>query len=99
MGTAALLEARSRALGAKLIPPRVPTDLVARAALLDRFEAGLDRKLTLIAAPAGYGKTTLLAAWLKDTARHAAYLALDEYDADLAVFVSALVRALQPLAP
>ena len=93
------LEARSQALGAKLLPPRVPADLVARPVLLARLEAGLDRKLTLIAAPAGYGKTTLLAAWLRETVRPAAYLALDEYDGDVAAFVPAVVAALQTLDP
>src|SRR5215212_4510258 len=99
MDTALPWEAHTRTLGAQLIPPRVPSDLVPRAALLARLEAGLGRKLTLIAAPAGYGKTTLLAAWLKETSRPATYLALDEYDADGVAFVSALVAALQTLAP
>src|SRR3954447_25724846 len=92
-------EAHTRTLGAQLVLPRVPTDLVPRAALLARLEAGLDRKLTLIAAPAGYGKTTLLSAWLKQTSRPAAYLAIDEDDADCVLFISALVAALQTLVP
>src|SRR3954466_1148007 len=99
MNIAPPLEIRTLVLGVKLIPPRVPSDLVPRAALLARLEAGLGHKLTLIAAPAGYGKTTLLAAWLRETARPAAYLALDEYGADTVAFVSALVGALQTLAP
>src|SRR3954462_13418174 len=92
-------EAHTRTLGAQLVLPRVPSDLVPRAALLARLEAGLGGKLTLIAAPAGYGKTTLLAAWLRQTSRPAAYLALDEYDADEVAFISAVVAALQALAP
>src|SRR3954471_19981023 len=92
-------EAHTRTLGAQLVLPRVPTDLVPRAALLPRLEAGLGGKLTLIAAPAGYGKTTLLSALLRPTSRPAAYLALDEYGADGATFTAALVRALQTLAP
>jgi LuxR family maltose regulon positive regulatory protein len=99
MLTALSLEAQSHALHAKLLTPRVPPDLVARPALLARLEKGLDRKLTLIAAPAGYGKTTLLAAWLRETTRPVAYLHLDEYDAVGVAFVSALVAALQTLAP
>src|SRR5690242_19286672 len=99
MQTAPDVEARSPMLGAKLLPPRAPHDLVARPALLAGLEQGLERKLTVIAAPAGYGKTTLLAAWLQETARPAAYLALDEYDGDGASFISAVVAALQTLAP
>ena len=44
------------------LPPARPA-LVPRPRLMDRLEAGLQRKLTLIAAPAGYGKTTLVSAW------------------------------------
>jgi LuxR family transcriptional regulator, maltose regulon positive regulatory protein len=93
------LDATSHAFHAKLLPPRVPADLVARPALLACLGAGLDRKLTLIAAPAGYGKTTLLAAWLRESTHPAAFLALDEYDGDVAAFVRAVVAALQTLEP
>ncbi|MFL5804756.1 MAG: hypothetical protein ACJ8CR_23805, partial [Roseiflexaceae bacterium] len=51
-------------LGTKLAPPRLDTACVPRASLLARIDAGLGRKLTLISAPAGFGKTTLLAEWL-----------------------------------
>jgi LuxR family transcriptional regulator, maltose regulon positive regulatory protein len=50
-------------LRTKLAPPRLPSALVARQALMDRLEAGLARKLTLDVAPAGFGKTTLVAEW------------------------------------
>jgi LuxR family transcriptional regulator, maltose regulon positive regulatory protein len=51
-------------LRTKLAPPRLPSLLVPRQALLDRLEAGLARKLTLVVAPAGFGKSTLVPAWL-----------------------------------
>src|SRR5664279_2575772 len=51
-------------LATKLAPPRLPTRLVARQPLFNRLEAGLARKLTLVVAPAGFGKSTLVAAWL-----------------------------------
>jgi hypothetical protein len=53
-------------IGTKLQRPRLPTDLIHRRRLVDRLQAGLDRKLTLISAQAGAGKTTLLAQWLAD---------------------------------
>src|SRR3954463_14483864 len=90
-------EGGSRTLRPKLLLPHAPTDLVARPRLLARLDGGLDRKLTVIAAPAGYGKTTLLAHWLRAAPRPAAYLALDEYDADPTSFVAAVVAALAPL--
>ena len=52
-------------LHTKLAPPRLHTPLVARDALLDRLDSGLDRKLTLLSAPAGFGKTTLVSQWLQ----------------------------------
>jgi LuxR family maltose regulon positive regulatory protein len=74
-------------LQTKLAPPRLRGPLVARPALLDRLDAGRDRKLTLITAPAGFGKTTLVAAWLERLAAQprscaAAWVTLDERDND-----------------
>src|SRR5215510_12282532 len=51
-------------LRTKLAPPRLRTALVPREALLARLDQGLDRKLTLLSAPAGFGKTTLVRQWL-----------------------------------
>ena len=45
------------------IPPARP-ELVSRPRLIERLNAGLQRKLTLVSAPAGFGKTTLLSAWI-----------------------------------
>ena len=45
------------------IPPPRP-ELVPRPRLIERLNAGLDRKLSIISAPAGYGKTTLLSEWI-----------------------------------
>ena len=52
-------------LTTKLHPPRVSRELVVRPRLLDRLDRGLDRALTLISAPAGFGKTTLVVQWLQ----------------------------------
>jgi LuxR family maltose regulon positive regulatory protein len=51
-------------LSTKLAAPRLREPLVPRERLLDRFEQGLDRKLSLISAPAGFGKTTLVSEWM-----------------------------------
>jgi LuxR family maltose regulon positive regulatory protein len=85
----------------KLQPPRLPADLVRRRRLLDRLQAGLDRKLTLISAQAGAGKTTLLGQWLADAEcpYPSAWLSLDEHDNDLIVFVSYLVGAIRTVIP
>jgi LuxR family maltose regulon positive regulatory protein len=80
------------------IPPARP-ELVPRPRLIERLNAGLRAacKLILISAPPGFGKTTLLSAWIKDRAPHlrAAWLSLDESDNDPARFLSYLIAALQ----
>jgi len=48
----------------KLIPPRLPASLVQRSALFARLDQGLESRLTLVTAPTGFGKTTLLGQWL-----------------------------------
>ena len=81
----------------KLYRPRIPGELIPRPGLLEQLNRGLDRNLTLVSAPAGFGKTTLLATWLETCARPAAWLQLDEEDSDLVVFLSYLLAAIQTL--
>ncbi|NYI60528.1 helix-turn-helix transcriptional regulator [Cellulomonas soli] len=80
----------------KLCPPRVRAAWVERPALHQRLDAGADRGLTLVAAPAGYGKTTLLASWYAYAAEHRplAWLTLDAGDNDPVVLWTYLVEAL-----
>jgi LuxR family transcriptional regulator, maltose regulon positive regulatory protein len=78
------------------IPPPRP-NLVRRARLIARLNEGLPRKLALISAPAGFGKTTLLSEWLSDCGRPAAWLSLDQRDSDLERFLTYLVAALQTI--
>jgi LuxR family maltose regulon positive regulatory protein len=58
------------------VPPRRP-NVVLRQRLLERLNAGLQRKLTLISAPPGFGKSTLLSAWVAGCGRPLAWLSLD----------------------
>jgi LuxR family maltose regulon positive regulatory protein len=83
----------------KLHRPRLPGDLILRRRLLDRLHAGLDRKLTLISAMAGTGKTTLLVQWLEECPQPSAWLSLDEHDNDRIVFLSYLCSAIQTVFP
>src|ERR687886_26359 len=80
------------------IPPPRPNS-VLRPRLIERLNEGLHRKLTLISAPAGFGKTTLVSQWLAGGSRPAAWLSLDEGDNDFARFLTYLVAALQTIAP
>ncbi|MGI8553025.1 MAG: LuxR C-terminal-related transcriptional regulator, partial [Dehalococcoidia bacterium] len=80
------------------IPPPRP-NVVLRPRLIERLNEGLNRKLTLISAPAGFGKTSLVSDWLIGCERAAAWLSLDEGDHDPLRFLMYLVAALQTIAP
>jgi LuxR family transcriptional regulator, maltose regulon positive regulatory protein len=69
-------------LAAKLYIPAPRPNVVLRPRLSARLNEGLHRKLTLISAPAGFGKTTLLSEWVAACQRPAAWLSLDEADND-----------------
>ena len=70
-----------------------------RPRLLERLNEGLHRKLTLISAPAGFGKTTLVSDWVAGCDSPAAWLSLDEGDSDPTRFLTYLVAALRTIAP
>ena len=86
-------------LATKLYTPAPRPKLVLRPRLIERLNEGLHRKLTLISAPAGFGKTTLASAWAVASERPSAWLSLDEADNDPARFLGYLVAALQTIAP
>ena len=93
-------------LATKLHIPSPRPAIVLRARLLDRLHVSLQRRstVTLISAPAGFGKTTLVSEWLStltsasQAGTRAAWLSLDEGDGDLARFLTYLVAALQTVA-
>jgi LuxR family transcriptional regulator, maltose regulon positive regulatory protein len=86
-------------LGTKLHVPRPRRELVRRARLTDRLTAGSGSmpRLVLVAAPAGFGKTTLLTQWLatKDSGTRVAWLSLDAGDDDVRRFLTHLVACVQ----
>ena len=84
-------------LTTKLYIPPVRPELVSRPRLIERLNAELHRKLILISAPAGFGKTTLLSDWLGQREGPVAWLSLDEGDNDPAQFWAYLIAALQTI--
>ncbi|MDN5796316.1 MAG: tetratricopeptide repeat protein [Intrasporangium sp.] len=90
-------------LGAKLHVPRSRRELVARARLTDRIRDGVRStvRLVLVAAPAGFGKTTVLTQWLAttDAPTRLAWLSLDARDAEVRRFLTNLVAAVQASSP
>ena len=84
-------------LTTKLYIPSPRPKVVFRPRLIARLDEGLYHKLTLISAPAGFGKTTLISEWVARSERATAWLSLDEGDNDLARFLAYLVAALQTI--
>jgi ATP/maltotriose-dependent transcriptional regulator MalT len=90
-------------LQSKLHRPRTTRTLVQRPRLLEKLNNGLARPLSLVCAPAGFGKTTLVSSWIegmtKDRSIHlpAAWLSLDKNDSDMVVFSTYLIAALRTI--
>ncbi|MGB5199919.1 MAG: response regulator, partial [Sedimenticolaceae bacterium] len=74
-------------LRTKLHRPPPPQDLVPRTRLLERLETGRVRPLTLVSAPAGYGKSMLVSSWLEKADWPSAWLSLDEADSEIRQFL------------
>ncbi len=85
-------------LATKLYVPPPRPKAVLRPRLTERLDEGLHRKLALVCAPAGFGKTTLIGDWLAGCGRPAAWLSLDEGDSDPTRFLAYLVAALRTIA-
>lgn len=90
----------------KLHRPPVTSTLVQRPQLFDRLNRGLNRRLTLVCAPAGFGKTTLITSWVESFGEsdqrapqnlRAAWLSLEETDSDLLIFLNYLVSAVRTI--
>ncbi|QBD75734.1 hypothetical protein EPA93_06820 [Ktedonosporobacter rubrisoli] len=86
----------------KLLLPRLPSELVPRQHLLARLNEGLGRKLTVITAPAGFGKTTLVRQWIEASAKldhfpPVAWVSLDPEDDDPLRFWHYVLTAMQTL--
>jgi LuxR family transcriptional regulator, maltose regulon positive regulatory protein len=88
-------------LATKLYIPTTRAKVVIRSRLVEQLNDGLSsgRKLTIISAPAGFGKTTLVSEWVVNCGRPTAWVSLDEGDNDPARFLTYLITALQTIAP
>ncbi len=81
----------------KLHIPPAGNNVVHRSDLFEKLNSGLSRKLILVSAPAGYGKTTLISDWISQNKISAAWLSLDNGDNDPAVFLSYIISGIQSI--
>jgi LuxR family transcriptional regulator, maltose regulon positive regulatory protein len=86
-------------LATKLYLPRLQPGFVPRPRLVDRLDEALERGLVLVCAPAGFGKTVLLADWVRQSRRPVAWLSLDQDDNDPARFWRHATAALDRARP
>ena len=83
----------------KLFVPSPPPSAIPRPRLVERLNTGLHHKLTVISAPAGFGKTTLICEWVADRRETVAWVSLDEGERDPSRFLGYLIAAIQTVAP
>jgi LuxR family transcriptional regulator, maltose regulon positive regulatory protein len=86
-------------LHTKLMPPRLRTSVIPRDDLLERLDSGLNKKLTLLTSPTGFGKTTLVSLWIARRDFAFAWVTLDENDNDPSRFWTYFVSALRTFDP
>ena len=86
-------------LRTKLHRPPVAKDHLHRQHLLDRLDERRHRPLTLVSAPAGYGKSTLLSCWLESCNCPCAWISLDASDSDLQIFMTYLIESIESMFP
>ena len=91
--------ANIRILQTKLHRPAAPMSLVTRTRLFEQLDAGRERPLTLVSAPAGYGKSVLISSWLASSDWTSAWLSLDGSDSDLRQFLSYFLAAVNSAFP
>jgi LuxR family maltose regulon positive regulatory protein len=83
----------------KLHIPFAGNNIVHRTALFDKLNSGLSRKLILVSAPAGYGKTAIVSDWIDQNKIPAAWFSLDSSDNDPAIFLSYVISGIQAVHP
>ncbi len=82
-------------LHTKFLVPQPAADLLPRPRLVEFLESNAEKRLILLSAPAGYGKTTLLADFLATVSRPFAWYQLDAQDSDPTVFLTYLIESLR----
>ncbi len=87
--------ARPLVLDTKVIPPPIRREHIERDRLFDRLDAATTHPLTLVAAPTGFGKTTLLSGWTRRGSRRTAWITITDGDSDTVRFIAAIAESLR----
>lgn len=99
MSSHPVTELSSPLLRTKISVPRLPGEFIHRPRLTERIHQGVKGPLTLITAPAGFGKTNLLIEWTRETNLPVAWLTIDSDDNELSRFIRYAIGALQTVEP
>ncbi len=86
-------------LKTKLLPPRAVSEFLDRPRLTEKLRANLNSPVTLVAADAGCGKTTLISDFIRETSRQSVWYQLDHTDADPFVFLGYIAHGIKNFAP
>ncbi len=86
-------------LAGKVVPPPARPEHIDRQRLFDRLDLGTQRPLTLVAAPTGFGKTTLLSAWARQRTGRTAWVALTAGDSDTVRLMAAILESVRSVDP
>ena len=87
----------SQILSTKLFKPSARPNRITRQRLISQLNSGSTKKLTIISAPAGYGKTTLVSEWVNQCEIPFGWISLDEYDNNLSQFLTYIIASLQSI--
>lgn len=83
--------------GVKSYIPKLTTGYVEHNNLIDKINSGINKKLTIISAPAGFGKTSLLSKWTENINQEIVWLSLDKSDNNISFFFSYLIDSLNQI--
>lgn len=86
-------------LRTKLLPPRPVSEFLSRPRLTEKLNANIDLPVTMVAADAGCGKTTLISDFIRSQSRHSVWYQLDHTDADPFVFLGYVAHGIKSFAP
>jgi len=95
LGNRIVSSIRHPILRTRLLLPPVATDILPRDWLTNRLNEEMERALTLISAPAGYGKSTLASRWVEASETKSAWVSLNKTDNDPGTFLNCLLTAIR----